>query len=56
MCPLVGQFGAVSCLDINADGSRLLCGYSKGLVRVVYDMIGGAVVITVDYPIVQIAL
>ena len=28
----VGHFGAVSALDINADGTRLLCGYAKGLV------------------------
>ena len=33
---LVGQYGAVSTLDLNADGTRLLCGYAKGLVCTVY--------------------
>ena len=32
---LVGQYGAVSSLDLNADGTRLLCGYAKGLVHTV---------------------
>lgn len=29
----VGQHGAVSTLDLSVDGTRLLCGHSKGLVR-----------------------
>jgi len=28
----VGQYGAVSCLDLNSDGTRLLTGYAKGLI------------------------
>ena len=28
----VGKYGAVSALDINLDGTRLLCGHAKGLV------------------------
>lgn len=30
----VGQYGAVSTLDLSRDGTRLLCGHAKGLVRI----------------------
>ncbi len=33
LCVSVGQYGAVSTLDLSQDGTRLLCGYAKGLVR-----------------------
>ena len=29
----VGQYGAVSTLDLSQDSTRLLCGHAKGLVR-----------------------
>ena len=29
----MGKFGAVSALDLSPDGTRLLCGHAKGLVR-----------------------
>ena len=29
---VVGQYGAVSAMDLSKDGTRLLCGHAKGLV------------------------
>ena len=29
----MGKYGAVSTLDLSLDGTRLLCGHAKGLVR-----------------------
>ena len=43
LSPLVGYYGAVSAVDINNDGTRLLCGYAKGLVGVSGELWEGGV-------------
>ena len=37
-CVPAGFYGAVSAMDISTDGSRLICGYAKGLVSIIYEI------------------